>query len=176
MQIFYSKRGPGLMWADQLISEYDEGRRTLNDMRDSLTDSELDSLDKRQINGMIRDMTYSLNWLKIGKEPGSLRGIERRSIYQRRVLMDMDLFPSLEITPDDEELSNEDKQAIVDILLVLSARERQCYVLHNAYEMSMSEVGSELGITKSAVQKYIDRANKKINKKIVSYDCHSIAN
>lgn len=164
------------MWIDQLTSEYEVGRKELNEMRESLTDSELDKIDKSRINGMIRDMTFSLNWLKIGREPGNLRGIDRRSIYQRRVIMDMDLFPSLEIEPEQEELSDEDKQAIIDILTTLSARERQCYVLYNAYEMSMSEVAAELKITKSSVQTFINRANGKINKKIVSYDCRTVAN
>src|SRR5690625_2421827 len=109
MRNLYLMRGRGLMWIDQLTSEYEMGRKELNEMRDSLSDSELDRMDKPKISSMIRDMTYSLNWLKIGREPGNLRGIDRRSIYQRRVLMDMDLFPSLEIDPEQEELSNEDK-------------------------------------------------------------------
>lgn len=164
------------MWVDNLIMEYQKGIRGLKEMEKELTDSEIDQLDKKQLNSMIRDMTYAVNWLKIGKEPGSLRGIERRSVYQRRVLMDMDLFPSLEIEPDEEELSNEDKKAIIDVLTYLSVRERQCFVLHKAYGFSMGEIEDELGISKSSVQKYIERATNKIKNKIVSYDCRTVAN
>lgn len=164
------------MWVDSLITEYQKGVKGLREMERELTDSEIDQLDKKQLNSMVRDMTFAINWLKIGKEPGSLRGIERRSVYQRRVLMDMDLFPSLEIEPDEEELSNEDKKAIIDVLTYLSVRERQCFVLHKAYSMSMAEIGKEIGISKSAVQKYIDRATNKIKNKIVSYDCRTVAN
>jgi|SRR5690625_336741 len=176
MRNHYLMKGLGLMWVDQLINEYTEGRKELIETREKLTDSEIDNLDKRQVNGMIRDMTFSLSWLKIGREPGALRGIDRRSAYQRRVLMDMDLFPSLEIQPDQEEISNEDKKAIIDILIDLSVRERQSYVLHNAYEMSMADIADELGISKSAVQTFLERANRKINNKIVSYGCHTVAN
>lgn len=164
------------MWVDNLIMEYQKGIRGLKEMEKELTDSEIDQLDKRQLNSMIRDMTFAINWLKVGREPGTLRGIDRRSVYQRRVLMDMDLFPSLEIEPEQEGLSNEDKQAIVDILIHLSVRERQCFVLHNAYEMSMADIAAELVVSKSSVQKYIDRANNKVRNKIVSYDCRTVAN
>lgn len=184
-------------WADKLLLEYEEGRRGLSGMKNGLNDDidyligdkepheidletreliELKKQDKSQISSMVRDMTFSMNWMKIGREPGKLRGIDRRSIYQRRVIMDMDLYPSLDIEPEQEELSNEDKSAIVDVLIDLSVRERQCYVLHNAYGMSMAVIGKEIGVSKSSVQKYIVRANDKINKKIVSYDCHTVAN
>ncbi|MGM8212622.1 sigma factor-like helix-turn-helix DNA-binding protein [Virgibacillus sp. W0430] len=163
------------MWADKLIGEYEQGRRDLRHMLSELGDSIEDKQDKKQINSMTRDMSYSIDWLKIGKEPGSLRGLDRRSIYQRRVLMDMDLFPSLEIEPK-QHVSEEQKQAIIDILVVLSVRERQCFILHNAYEMSMAHIGEELNISKSSVQTFINRANEKINKKILSYDCHTVAN
>src|SRR5690625_135832 len=91
-------------WADDLIVEYEQGREGLREMKKVLSDTEYDKLDKRQINSMIRTMSFSIDWMKTGKEPGNLRGIDRRSIYQRRVLMDMELFPSLEIYPEDKEL------------------------------------------------------------------------
>jgi len=164
------------MWADHLINEYEQGRKVLVDMGNELSDSEIDRLDKTKINSMVRDMSFVIDWLKVGRQPGTLRGIDRRSAYQRRVLMDMDLFPSLEIEPEHQEISNKDKKAVIDILVDLSVRERQCYVLHNAYEMSMADIADELGISKSAVQTFLARANRKVNNKIVSYDCHTVAN
>lgn len=164
------------MWVDQLINEYEQGRKSLVKLTEGLTDSELDKSDKTQIISMIRDMTFCIDWLKTGREPGNLRGIDRRSVYQRRVLMDMELYPSLEIAPNERELTNDEKQAIVDILVDLSLRERQCFILHNAYKMSMAAIGKELDISKSTVQTFLTRANKKINKKAKSYDCRSVAN
>ena len=163
-------------WADTLIIQYEEGRKELHRMKEDLGDSDLDQLDRSQINSMISSMSYSIDWMKIGREPGTVRGIDRRSVYQRRVLMDMDLYPSLDIEPEQVEISNEDKKAMVSILMDLSLRERQCFILHNAYRMSMAEIAGEIGVSKSSVQKYINRANEKIKKKIVSYDCHTVAN
>lgn len=163
-------------WADTLIIQYEEGRKELHRMKEALGDSDFDIYDKKQLNSMISSMTYSIDWMKIGREPGTVRGIDRRSVYQRRVLMDMDLYPSLDIEPEQVEISNEDKKAMVNILMDLSLRERQCFILHNAYRMSMAEIAGEIGVSKSSVQKYINRANEKIKKKIVSYDCHTIAN
>ena len=164
-------------WVDSLLIEYEDGRKKLREMINNLNPNSIeDAQDRKQINSMIRDISYSIDWLKIGREPGTLRGIDRRSVYQRRVLMDMDLYPSLEIEPEQAEISKEDKQAMVNILMDLSLRERQCYILHNAYKMSMSEIAGEIGVSKSSVQKYINRAGEKIKKKIVSYDCHTVAN
>ncbi len=170
-------------WADQLLAEYEEGRTELNHHRDSLheinreligdkkwkeIDEETKSQitmnqnDKSKINSMISDMSFSMEWMKIGRRPGNMRGIDRRSAYQRRALIDMDLFPSLDIEPEERALHEDEKQAIVNILVDLSHRERQCYLLHMANGLSLAEIGKELNITKRTAQQYVDRAKKKI--------------
>jgi positive control factor len=153
-------------WADKLILEYEEGRKSLKKMKDNLGDSELDRLDKTQINNMINDMSFAIEWMKIGRRPGNLRGIEKRSAYQRRVLIDMDLLPSLDIEPKQKPLSEEKKKLLFNLLLDLSHRERHCYLLHMANGWTLSEIARELKIGKSTVQKYIERAKKKIKNKI----------
>lgn len=150
-------------WVDKLVNEYEEGRKELRRMKNKLGNSELDRLDKTQINSMINDMTYAIEWMLIGKRPGNLRGIEKRSAYQRRVLLDMDLFPSWDLEPKRKELTEEQKKLIVNILLCLSHRERQCYLLHMAEGWSLQEIADELKISKSTVQKYVERAKNKIS-------------
>ena len=150
-------------WADRLIHEYEDGRKELRKMKNRLGDSELDRLDKTQINSMIDDMSYAIDWMKTGRRPGNLRGIDKRSAYQRRVLLDMDLFPSWDLEPKRKELTEEQKNAIVNILLCLSHRERQCYLLHMAEGWSLQEIADELNISKSTVQKYLERAKNKIS-------------
>lgn len=150
-------------WVDTLIMEYEEGRKELQKMKSKLGDSELDRLDKTQINSMINDMSFAIEWMKIGRQPGSLRGIDKRSAYQRAVLLDMDRFPSLDILPEERELTEEERKAITKVLLTLSHRERQCFIMHAAYQWSMQEIAEELNITKSSVQKYIERAKNKIS-------------
>ncbi|MFA1821172.1 sigma-70 family RNA polymerase sigma factor [Virgibacillus oceani] len=149
--------------ADRLLAEYEEGRRDLNDMRESLDPEILeDKEDRSQINRMISSMTFSIDWMRTGRMPGSLRGIDRRSAYQRRALIDMDLFPSLDIQPEERVLTQEERESIIDVLIDLSHRERQCYLLHIANGLSLSEIGKVLGISKRTAQQYVDRAKKKI--------------
>jgi|SRR5690625_2836753 len=150
-------------WADQLIIEYEESRKSLHAIKNNLGDSELDKLDKTQINSMINDMSFSIDWMKLGRRPGNLRGIDKRSAYQRRVLVDMDLFPSLDIQPENQEISDETKEMLVNILIDLSHRERQCYLLHMAQGWSLSEIAKEIGIAKRTVQQYVDRAKDKVS-------------
>ncbi|MCT1577962.1 LuxR C-terminal-related transcriptional regulator [Oceanobacillus kimchii] len=152
-------------WADELLIEYEEGRKGLRTMADELNPDEnpKDKEDKRQINSMITDMSYAMDWMRTGRRPGNLRGVDKRSAYQKRVLYDMELFPSLDIEPEERTLSEEEKKQLYDILIELSHRERQCYLLHMANGASMSEISNQLGITKSSVQTFIQRAKKKIS-------------
>lgn|SRR5690625_2631777 len=161
-------------WADTLIIQYEEGRKELHRMKEALGDSDLDKLDRSQINSMISSMSYSIDWMKLGRRPGNMRGIDKRNAYQRRALVDIETLPSLEIEPEERILTEEEKKTLFDMLIDLSHRERQCYLLHFAQGMSMQEVANELGITKSSVQKFINRAKSKIErKKSLSYECHT---
>ncbi|GGB41603.1 hypothetical protein GCM10011409_18900 [Lentibacillus populi] len=157
-------------WADRLLNEYEQGRKTLYNMKCNLGDSELDKQDKSQINSMINDMSFSIDWMKLGRRPGNMRGIDKRSAYQRRMLLDMDLLPSLDIQPEEKTLNESERQDLINILIDLSHRERQCYLLHMAQGWSMQEIADELNIKKPSVQKFIERAKNKIKVKI---SCHT---
>lgn len=157
-------------WADRLLIEYEEGRKQLYRMKEKLDPNSIeDQEDKKIINSMINDMSFSIEWLKKGRRPGNLRGVDKRSAYQRRVLIDMDLLPALDVQPEERTLTQEEREAIIDILIDLSHRERQCYLLHFANGWSMQEIADELNISKSAVQIYINRAKEKIKKKTSCY-------
>ncbi|WP_121639372.1 sigma-70 family RNA polymerase sigma factor [Virgibacillus sp. Bac330] len=159
------------MWVDRLVSEYEAGRKELIRKKGKLNIEFIcDREDKKHINSMINDMSESIEWMKTGRRPGNLRGIDKRSAYQRRALIDMDLFPSLDIQPEEKEISEEQKRLLVNILVELSHRERQCYLLHMAQGYSMREVAEELKISKASVQKFIERAKNKINRKL---SCHT---
>ncbi|MDL4842821.1 sigma-70 family RNA polymerase sigma factor [Aquibacillus rhizosphaerae] len=157
-------------WSDTLIIQYEEGRKALQRKHSKLTDSYVDTSDKTQINSMVSSMTFSIDWMKRGRRPGNMRGIDKRSAYQKRALVDVDLIPSLEIQPKEKELSDDEKRVIYDLLIDLSNRERQCYLLYFAQGLSMQQIADELDIKKPSVQKFIDRAKKKINQKKL---CHT---
>ncbi|GAB3797481.1 sigma-70 family RNA polymerase sigma factor [Virgibacillus kimchii] len=146
-----------------LIPEYKEG---LKDLKRRYENMDVDDPDRKSISRMIGDMEYAIKWMKTGRRPGNLRGIERRSVYQRTSLIDMELMPSLDIEPEQRELTEDEKRAITDILIDLSHQERQCFLLHMAQGWSMQEIAEELKVSKSAVQIYIRRAKEKIKAKL----------
>ncbi len=150
-------------WADVLLMEYEDGRKDLKDMQKTLDlEQDLDKQDNKQINSMINDMGFAIDWMKTGRRPGNMRGIDKRSAYQRRALIDMDLFPSLDIEPQERHLEQEEREELREILLLLSHRERQCYLMHMANGLSLAEIGTELGLSKWTARQYVDRAKKKI--------------
>ncbi|MBP1990215.1 sigma-70 family RNA polymerase sigma factor [Paenibacillus eucommiae] len=153
-------------WVERLVQEYGAEKSLLEEYRKKLDQSEPDEKDESSIvGGMISDMSYTIEWLKKGRRPGSRRGAESRDAYRKSALMDMDLFPSLDLHTPETVLSNEQKKMIVDALLELSTRERQCYILHMANGWSLAEVAAELQITKRSAQQYVDRAKEKIKSK-----------
>ncbi len=157
-------------WADELLMQYEDGRSELRKMGDELNMEDLkDKQDKKQINSMINDMSFSIDWMKTGRRPGNMRGIDKRSAYQRRALVDMDLFPSLDIGTEEKVLSQDERKKIMDILMLLSHRERQCFLLHQAQGMSYAEIHRELNVSRSSVQKYVERAKKKVENAL----CHA---
>ncbi|HLR69442.1 MAG TPA: sigma-70 family RNA polymerase sigma factor [Virgibacillus sp.] len=154
-------------WADELIPEYEEGLRELGVMHDNLTDSEYDRIDESQINSMIDSMGFSLEWMETGRQPGLYRGVDKRDAYRVKRYDEMDILPDIneELRKEREPLymSREQRQAFIDVIEKLSTRERQCFIMHVAEQLSMSEIAEKLNIKKRTVQQYIERAREKIN-------------
>ena len=68
-------------WADELIGKYTVGKRDLGRMKDQLDrGNSIDKNDLRQINIMIKSMTFSMEWLETGRQPGTYRGADKRAI------------------------------------------------------------------------------------------------
>jgi positive control factor len=151
-------------WVEGLIEEYSIGKKQLEKYRGQL--NRWNSEEDRIVGEMISDMQYAIDWMKSGRRPGNYRGVDKRSAYQRRALLDMDMFPSIELKPKQVYLNEEQKKQLIDILYVLSHRERQCYMLHMAHGWSLQEIADELNIKKRTAQQYVDRAREKIKKKV----------
>ena len=150
-------------WADNLINEYRHGRSDLSKKKRNLGNSELDKDDKSKINSMIGCMSESIEWMTLGSEPGKFRGIDKKAAYQRKSMANMDMFPSLDIVPEERALDDDEKQAIFNVLVDLSPRERQCFLFHTVYFMTYAQISEELKIGRSTVQKYVERAKNKIS-------------
>lgn len=157
----------GETWVERLIREYRDGKKALEEYRAKLNrEDPADDVEYEIVTGMISDMQYALDWMRRGRRPGNRRGVERQSVYQRTALLDPELFPGLDVEPDNRPLTDWEKRKIVDILWSMSARERQCFILHMSYGMSYADIAAELKISKRSVQEYISRAREKIYKNI----------
>lgn len=160
-----------LNWADELIQEYTVGQVELMKRAERLerkNPSDLDDL--KQINSMIEGMSFSIDWMATGRQPGTYRGVEKRAIYQRQYLSTMDTIPDIteQLEMDHKHLyiSKEERLILADIFASMSQRERQCYVLHEGQGMSMGRIAEAIGLKKRTVQQYIERARGKVKDKV----------
>jgi RNA polymerase sigma-70 factor (ECF subfamily) len=103
-----------------------------------------------------------MEWMRTGREPHKRRGLDIHDAYSRSILMDMELLPASTTARQELRATEAQKVELVQILMKLSNRERQCFLLHTAHGLSMAEIGRELRISKSVVQKRIESAKAKI--------------
>ncbi|KZE67034.1 hypothetical protein AWM68_19785 [Fictibacillus phosphorivorans] len=154
-------------WVENIKEEYNLSKKVLEEYREKLDlDNPKNKEEDKIVGEMISDMKYALDWLNRGRRPGNRRGADRRSVYQRTSLMEMDIFPDLNLNHSKRFLQDDEKVMIVDVLLELSARERQCYLLHMAQGMSYAAIAEELNLSRRTIQQYVERAKAKIKNKV----------
>lgn len=156
------------IWTDRRLREYAKGKKVLIAYRKTLDREDLAEKQEASIvAGMISDLQYGMDRMR-GKQPESRRGVQASDAYRYAELRDMDLIPALDLSIDEPEhtISDEQKKRLIQILLKLSDRERQCYLLHTAQGMSYAEIGKELDIKKATVQTHIKRAQSKVGQAI----------
>lgn len=143
-------------------------------MKENLSDYSQDQQDKTQLNSMIDSMSYSIKWMETGQQPDTYRGVGIRCIYQ---FENMDIIPDIteQLRGEREEsyMSQEQRQSLLRQFRMLSARERQCYVMYEAEGLSMQKIGDKLGISKWTVRTHIERARTKV-KSFISHDCRTV--
>lgn len=128
---------------------------------------------ERQVIGeMISECDYAIEWMRTGRRPGAMRGIERpyRVTPWDPGWFDYYQSPSgftIERDESKKQLSDLDRFRVSEAMRGLSERERQCFVMYHVDMMSFEEIGFELHIGKSTVQTHIERARKKIEKEKV---------
>jgi RNA polymerase sigma factor (sigma-70 family) len=153
-------------WADRLIQEYSEGRKELVQLKERSIDAE----DIKQINSMIDSMSYSIDWMTSGRQPGTYRGVDKRGIYQHQFIQTIECIPDiteqLEAEPKQLYMTREEKIILADILTALSHRERHCYIMYISQGLSMSKIAEDIGVSKATVQSYINRAKNKVKERV----------
>lgn len=145
-------------WADELLGEYKEGRRELKRFETESTE------DKKYINSMVDSMTYSIDWMEKGRQPDLYRGVDRKNAYRTMQYDEMEIIPDIteQIEREPLYMSQEQRQTLLHLFRNFSDRERQCYLMYEAEQLSMQKIADRLGIKKSSVQMYIKRAKEKV--------------
>ncbi|MBB4824137.1 RNA polymerase sigma-70 factor (ECF subfamily) [Sporosarcina luteola] len=157
-----------LSWADKLIQEYRTGWQEVIRRADTIDrNNPIEREDLKHINRMIESMTFSLDWMKTGRQPGTYRGADKKAIYQQQYFESMDLIPDIQEQLQEMEakqlyMTQEEKMLLSQIFGAMSLRERQCIILHVGQKMSMGLIAEEMGISKGTVQGYLKRAEKKV--------------
>ena len=148
-------------WADELIPQYKKGRKDLRIMK-----HEAPKEDEYKFNSMIDSVGFSLEWMETGRQPGMFRGIDRNNAYRPKQYEDMDIIPDIADQLEEEReslcMSSEQRKSLLHLFKTFSDRERQCFIMHEAEQMSMQKIALKLGITKATVQVYIKRAREKV--------------
>jgi positive control factor len=131
--------------------------------------------DKSLLNGMIRDLQYAIEWMETGRRPGSKRGVERLAAYQRerpfdpllmqRFFRSQDETYSWDDVENESVISSAEQEMIEDALSVLTAKEKEVYLMSRGHCLSYSQIANYLCISSSSVQTMIERAEKKIAKR-----------
>ncbi|MDF2649634.1 MAG: sigma-70 family polymerase sigma factor [Paenibacillus sp.] len=135
-------------------------------LRSSLKKLDENHPDKPMIKEAMSDITYAINWMHTGKQPGNKRGIERRSAYQREKLMDpvrMQSFVARTNAGGVSNLTDDQRYQIEDALCRLSPQERACYEMKHGQGFSFKYIPKLLNIERGTVESYVNRAQKKVS-------------
>ncbi len=146
---------------EDLIQQYRFTRRRLRALRTL----QGDKAERQVLAEMISDCDYILEWLRSGRRPGNKRGIERRASYQRERPVDplrMQAYVQQHSAGSPSNITEWQRYQISDALSRLSERERECYVMARGECHSYAEIAELLSISKSSVEEYVGRAERKI--------------
>lgn len=148
-----------------LIVQYRKAKRKLEKINTNPYNEYID--EAKVISEMMSDLNYALEWMRNGQQPNiKQQGTTIKAIYTKRLILDSDIFPCLDIVSHEQEklLSDRKKRVVTFILSELTDRQLTCFLLHVAHMRTYAEIGAELGIKASSVQNHVERAREKIEK------------
>lgn len=123
--------------------------------------------DQKIIGGMIRDMEYAVKWMENGRDPERKHvDAERTRVY----LTDPAVVDAVQYDVLNHEVYGEisqfDRERIEDALCELTKREKEVYILAKVELLSYGEIAELLVMSKTSVQTYMERAIKKIERRM----------
>jgi positive control factor len=162
------------MGMEDLLKGYRSTLRYIEELK-----KEAPEEDKALLGSMASDLEYAIEWMRTGRRPGNKRGIERRAAYQREKIVDpivmQKFFKSIDTDPygwiDQKPISiitESEKERIEDALCILTELEKEMYLMSRGHCLSYAQIANYFKVSRSAVQGTVERAEKKISKRINS--------
>lgn len=154
----------------QLIEEYrlslDKIQQGQKKLIQKNQQSEEDIEDLRLLKSMERDLRWTLTWLETGRQPSNQRGIENRATYQREVFWSQ-LFEKEQRQIEWQESQrtryiHRENEWLEKMLSYLSTSEYEAFVAVRGEGLSFAQTALLLHCSKSTVQSYVKRAEKKL--------------
>lgn len=121
------------------------------------------------INGFISNVMYVITWLSRGHAPGPRRGMHRRSRQQGEILMEplkMQSYANPAACGSPTTITDWERFMIDEAMRKLTEKERECYVLKYGQCFSEYEIAKMMNLSRTTVQKNIQRAIAKINESL----------
>lgn len=154
-----------------LLIEYRKTRlNVLNKIKDLENKDSFRMDDLLVYKDILKDLDYTIEWLKYGHQPGIYKAIDRSQCY----LVDQQVLAKACDESMYKKISNEEyKNIIEDInnpisyaLMKLTPIELECFIMFKCEGLSYSEVANLLGVKRGTIQKHLERAKCKINLEI----------
>lgn len=166
---FFIAKGGNRM--KELMEQYREKVKQLEALKETAPDK-----DKTIIGSMITDLRYALEWMRTAKEPGAVRGIERRAAYQRntavnpllmqKYLRSAETLYEWDDKPKENVLTEWECIKLEDALSTLTEKEREIYIMFKGNCLSMDKISNLLKVSKGTIQKSIQRSDVKIARQL----------
>jgi len=156
-----------MTWVTALIKDYRKSRNMMIKYRDSLDEKE-EWQEVALVQSTVTSMHYAIEWMRTGRQPYAMRGVDRRGVYKEPFVLDKDLFPSLQDDEPEPEprYSTEERRRALELIRSMSDRERDCFLLHAAEGLSERDIAVALGISRRSVRTFIERAKSKAQQAI----------
>lgn len=157
---------------EQLLNEYHQSlakvRQSIRrfQLKKELTEEEKETL--RILRSMENDLLWSIDWMRRGSHPPNRRPIENRATYQREVLwsqLSEQAIRQLEWNESQRYTKVSKENTWLDqYLSCLSKSEYEAFVAVRGEGLSFAQTASLLQCSKSTVQSYVYRAERKLRK------------
>ncbi|MDR6225446.1 sigma factor-like helix-turn-helix DNA-binding protein [Desmospora profundinema] len=158
------------------IQEYRESLERVRKAKKNLPKGPRGEADRRLLNDMERDLVWVIEWLSNGCQPGNRRGMENRSYDQREVLWSRLSEKAKRKIEWRENLkpagTSRSPQWLEQLPKLLSDSEYEAFVAVRGQALSFGRAASLLHCSKSTVQSYVRRAEKKLRQAVAEGRLH----